>query len=176
MLTHYLCAVTASTLANLELMALDSWSAVDMLRPVQRPSLASARTGRVRVRGGAEFVITSEPVELTKKLEVFRLGVRAPDFSADKRFRPPSYEESNEMWSAFLGRHHHLYLLRRRVAVDAPAGIGSVEVDDVAMFRDPSGQRLYIAADTGQPGAIVVCRQPEDLPNPGSEVVRIRAL
>lgn len=169
-----------TSLSALEVVSERPWTAIDFLVPSVMTAALRLRTSGLRIRSGTDVVIGASPIDITPKLEVFRLNAHVENSKppVDRRFGPRRYDDSDELLSVFKGTGHRMFIGARRYrALEwASTTVGAILVEDLLVFRHLSGQQAFVVTDDEQPGSLIIARSWQSLPNPGVEVAYLRAI
>lgn len=164
-------------LAALYEIADRKWSAIAWADPVRRAGL-SVRCSEVRITAGETTVsIEIRSRELEPRVEAFRLTMALPGASPKPEwYKPPSFIDSDEIMSAFVGSSHRMFVAGRRFRFESERGLQSYLVEDVLLLRHSSGQQAFICADDELPGSLIVTRDRHSLPSASIDFAYLRAL
>jgi hypothetical protein len=173
----YRCLLSPRDVMALEQIADDEWTAIAWSHPERQAGLR-IRCDRLQIcAGNSELIIGVRTVDLEPKLEAFRLVAGNPsDWPQSSRSRPTSFEDSDELMSAFIGKSHRLFIGAREHSFTAGDVTRSFLVEDVLVLRHHSGQQVYVCPDDDLPGSVVVSRDRQALPFPGAVFSYLRAL
>jgi hypothetical protein len=174
----------SATLSPRSLDAFDSaahaqWSRIEFAAPVTQLGHLWIRTHVVRIQGDADLLISAATSDVIAKLEVFRLRLQLDrEARYDHRFPRPTYEDSGDLLSAFLGKAHQVFIATRRHVVPewARHSVLDLIAEDLLILRDPSGQQAFISPDDGAPGTLSVTRTRDNVSASDLEIVSLRIL
>ncbi|MDZ4865246.1 MAG: hypothetical protein SGJ01_17645 [Gemmatimonadota bacterium] len=167
---------TADRLA-LENLARDTWQSIELIGGQRAANLLQVRVSGVLIRGHRDWLVQVVPVDVAPMVEVFRLGVRE---HFQRSLQAPHFVDSaildaGELLAAFVGGRRQL-LLGTRVHSSPDwerLGIPNLWVEDVLVFKEPSGQRAVLTPDPEQPGGLLVTRTVSSLSDEALPVERL---
>lgn len=176
----YRLLLSPTSLDALERAALSQCDGVALSKPVLWYGPMACRTHSVRIHGAFEANIAVTFADAIPKTEMLGLSVSPKDDAAPTggAFRKTKYQDSGDLFQAFLGREHQVLVAGRKHPVPDWA---RVRVDEIALeyliiIRHASGQQLFIAPDEGLLGAPTIVREEGSIPNSDATICYVRAL
>lgn len=177
---RYRCLLPTGTLAAFERLSGQEWHDVAVAGATVLERGRVVRVDAVQIGLHPSVVLRALPVDIAAKLEVFGL---AADSLEDRDQPPASYMHQTfvplpGLNHAVTKQRHKLAVIGRRFSAEAwiRVGVADVVIEDVLVIESESGRALFVAADHGQPGTLILSTDWHEIPAADAEVAYVRPI